>query len=389
MFNSRCQKDGASQKSCEQRSASEKERSPAANRARQVVQRVTLIPGDGVGPEVTGAAVRVLEAAGVQVDWDVQHAGAAAFKESGTPIPDSLVNSLRRTRIALKGPLETQVGQGYRSINVYLRKTFNLYANLRPTRSFEGVHAPFRNVDLVVVRESTEDLYAGIEHQVTPGVVESVKVITSHASTRIARFAFDYARCNRRKSVTAIHKANIMKLSDGLFLKCARRVAANYKDVKYDEQIVDAACMRLVTNPRAFDVLLLENLYGDIISDLCAGLVGGLGMVPGANYGERGAIFEAVHGTAPDIVGKNVANPIAAILSGAMLADYLGAAAAASLIRKAVGGVLRNGRSLTPDLGGRAKTTELTDAILHAMTAVEERGSLRVSRASGHMTPSK
>jgi isocitrate dehydrogenase (NAD+) len=370
-------------------SASKKKRSPAANPARQVVPRVTLIPGDGVGPEVTGAAVRVLEAAGVQVDWDVQHAGAAAFKESGTPIPDSLVNSLRRTRIALKGPLETQVGQGYRSINVYLRKTFNLYANLRPTRSFEGVHAPFRNVDLVVVRESTEDLYAGIEHQVTPGVVESVKVITSHASTRIARFAFDYARCNRRKSVTAIHKANIMKLSDGLFLKCARRVAANYKDVKYDEQIVDAACMRLVTNPRAFDVLLLENLYGDIISDLCAGLVGGLGMVPGANYGERGAIFEAVHGTAPDIAGKNVANPIAAILSGAMLADYLGAAAAASLIRKAVGGVLRNGRSLTPDLGGRAKTTELTDAILRAMTAVEARGSLRVSRASGHMTPSK
>jgi isocitrate dehydrogenase (NAD+) len=389
MFNSRCQKDGASQKSSEQRSASEKKRSPAANRARQVVPRVTLIPGDGVGPEVTGAAVRVLEAAGVQVDWDVQHAGAAAFKESGTPIPDSLVNSLRRTRTALKGPLETQVGQGYRSINVYLRKTFNLYANLRPTKSFEGVHAPFRNVDLVVVRESTEDLYAGIEHQVTPGVVESVKVITSHASTRIARFAFDYARCNRRKSVTAIHKANIMKLSDGLFLKCARRVAANYKDVKYDEQIVDAACMRLVTNPRAFDVLLLENLYGDIISDLCAGLVGGLGMVPGANYGERGAIFEAVHGTAPDIAGKNVANPIAAILSGAMLADYLGAAAAASLIRKAVGGVLRNGRNLTPDLGGRAKTTELTDAILHAMTAVEERGSLRVSRASGDMTPSK
>jgi isocitrate dehydrogenase (NAD+) len=360
-------------------SASKKKRSPAANPARQVVPRVTLIPGDGVGPEVTGAAVRVLEAAGVQVDWDVQHAGAAAFKESGTPIPDSLVNSLRRTRIALKGPLETQVGQGYRSINVYLRKTFNLYANLRPTRSFEGVHAPFRNVDLVVVRESTEDLYAGIEHQVTPGVVESVKVITSHASTRIARFAFDYARCNRRKSVTAIHKANIMKLSDGLFLKCARRVAANYKDVKYDEQIVDAACMRLVTNPRAFDVLLLENLYGDIISDLCAGLVGGLGMVPGANYGERGAIFEAVHGTAPDIAGKNVANPIAAILSGAMLADYLGAAAAASVIRKAVGGVLRNGRSLTPDLGGRAKTTELTDAILHAMTAVDARGSLRVS----------
>jgi isocitrate dehydrogenase (NAD+) len=241
----------------------------------------------------------VLEAAGVSINWDIQEAGAAAANNSGTPLPDALINSLRRTRVALKGPLETQIGQGYRSINVYLRKAFNLYANLRPTHSFEGVQAPFRNVDLIVVRESTEDLYAGIEHQVTPGVVESVKVITARASTRIARFAFDYARRNTRKSVTAIHKANIMKLSDGLFLKCARRVAADYKDVKYDEQIVDAACMRLVTNPAGFDVLLLENLYGDIVSDLCAGLVGGLGMVPGANYGEKGAIFEAVHGTAP------------------------------------------------------------------------------------------
>ena len=350
----------------------------ANDRTPQAVPRVTLVPGDGVGPEVTGAAVRVLEAAGVRITWDIQEAGAAALKKLGTPIPDALVNSLRCTRTALKGPLETEVGQGYRSINVYLRKTFNLYANLRPTRSFEGVHAPFRNVDLVVVRESTEDLYAGIEHQVTPGVVESVKVITARASTRIARFAFEYARHNGRKSVTAIHKANIMKLSDGLFLKCARRVAVNYKDVHYDEQIVDAACMRLVTNPRAFDVLLLENLYGDIVSDLCAGLVGGLGMVPGANYGEKGAIFEAVHGTAPDIAGKNIANPVAAILSGAMLADYLGYNEAAALIRKAVGGVLRAGRNLTPDLGGRAKTTEMTEAILRAMTAVEAaQGSLR------------
>ena len=327
----------------------------------------TLIPGDGVGPEVMGAAVHVLEAAGVKVNWDIQEAGAAALKKFGTPIPDSLMSSLRRTRTALKGPLETQVGQGYRSINVYLRKTFNLYANLRPTRSFEGVHAPFSNVDLVVVRESTEDLYAGIEHQVAPGVVESVKVITARASTRIARFAFDYARSNSRKSVTAIHKANIMKLSDGLFLKCARRVAADYKDIKYDEQIVDAACMRLVTNPHAFDVLLLENLYGDIVSDLCAGLVGGLGMVPGANYGEKGAIFEAVHGTAPDIAGKNIANPVAAILSGAMLADYLGYNDATGRIRSAVGEVLRKGHALTPDLGGNATTTEMTDAILNAM----------------------
>ena len=345
----------------------------ADDRTRDAMPRATLIPGDGVGPEVTAAAVRVLDAAGVRVNWDIQEAGAATLKKLGTPIPDALVNSLRRTRIALKGPLETQVGHGYRSINVYLRKTFNLYANLRPTRSFEGVQAPFRDVDLVVVRESTEDLYAGIEYQVTPGVVESVKVITARASTRIARFAFDYARRNGRKLVTAIHKANIMKLSDGLFLKCARRVAADYKDVKYDEQIVDAACMRLVTNPRAFDVLLLENLYGDIVSDLCAGLVGGLGMVPGANFGKKGAIFEAVHGTAPDIAGKNVANPVAAILSGAMLAEYLGYKDAASRIRSAIGDVLRAGLTLTPDLGGSATTTEMTEAILNTMRVGEAR----------------
>jgi isocitrate dehydrogenase (NAD+) len=346
-----------------------------SHEARPAAPRVTLIPGDGVGPEVTGAALHVLEAAGVRVDWDIQEAGAAALRKLGTPLPDTLVNSLRRTRIALKGPLETEVGQGYRSINVYLRKTFNLYANLRPTRSFEGVQAPFRNVDLVVVRESTEDLYAGIEHQVTPGVVESVKVITARASTRIAHFAFDYARRNGRKSVTAIHKANIMKLSDGLFLKCARRVAADYKDVRYEEQIVDAACMRLVTNPRAFDVLLLENLYGDIVSDLCAGLVGGLGMVPGANYGQKGAIFEAVHGTAPDIAGKNIANPVAAILSGVMLSEYLGYKDAASRIRAAVGDVLRAGHALTPDLGGSATTTEMTEEILNTMTAAEAQGA--------------
>jgi isocitrate dehydrogenase (NAD+) len=327
----------------------------------------TLIPGDGVGPEVIGAAVAIIEAAGVHVLWDRQLAGAAAMNSVGSPVPDDLIRSLKRTRIALKGPLETRVGEGYRSINVYLRKTFNLYANLRPTRSFEGVHTPFRDVNLVVVRENTEDLYAGIEHQVTPGVVESVKVITARASTRIARFAFEYARRNGRKSVTAIHKANIMKLSDGLFLKCARRVAGDYNDIDYREQIVDAACMRLVTHPGSFDVLLLENLYGDIVSDLCAGLVGGLGMVPGANYGERGAIFEAVHGTAPDIAGKNIANPVAAILSAAMLVEYLGHKPAACSIRAAVGEVLRAGATLTPDLGGKATTTEMTAAILHAM----------------------
>jgi isocitrate dehydrogenase (NAD+) len=330
---------------------------------------VTLIPGDGIGPEVIAAAVTVVEAAGLRIKWDRQLAGAAAFKNDGNPVPDDLIRSLKRTRIALKGPLETGVGEGYRSVNVYLRKTFNLYANLRPTHSFEGVHTPFRNVDLVVVRENTEDLYAGIEHQVTPGVVESVKIITARASTRIARFAFEYARNNGRTSVTAIHKANIMKLSDGLFLKCARKVAEEYKDIRYLEQIVDAACMRLVTDPGSFDVLLLENLYGDIVSDLCAGLVGGLGVVPGANYGERGAIFEAVHGTAPDIAGKNVANPVAAILSGAMLVEYLGQLAAARNIREAVGTVLRTGNILTPDLGGRATTTEMTAAILREMNA--------------------
>lgn len=333
---------------------------------------VTLILGDGIGPEVIGAAVSVLDAAGIRIAWDPQDAGAASLKKYGTPVPDALIQSLKRTRIALKGPLETGIGQGYRSINVYLRRTFNLYANLRPTRNFEGVQTPFNNVDLVVVRENTEDLYSGIEHQVAPGVVESVKVITAYASRRIARFAFEYAASNGRKRVTAIHKANIMKLSDGLFLKCARKVAQDFPRIKYDEQIVDAACMRLVTDPGSFDVLLLENLYGDIISDLCAGLVGGLGVVPGANYGERGAIFEAVHGTAPDIAGKNSANPVAAILSAAMLADYVGAAAAGTAIRRAVGEVLRAGQVLTSDLGGSATTTQMSAAVIAAMSMIAD-----------------
>jgi len=346
---------------------------PKRRGATNGVRAVTLIPGDGIGPEVIGAAMAVLEATGLKIAWDRQEAGATAFKKTGTPVPDVLIKSLKRTGVALKGPLETRVGEGYRSINVYLRKTFNLYANLRPTHSFEGVHTPFRNVDLVVVRENTEDLYAGIEHQVAPGIVESVKVITARASRRIAHFAFDYARRNGRKLVTAIHKANIMKLSDGLFLKCARQVAKEYPDIRYEEQIVDAACMRLVSKPSAFDVLLLENLYGDIVSDLCAGLVGGLGVVPGANYGERGAIFEAVHGTAPDIARKNIANPVAAVLSSAMLADYLGDNRGAEQIRRAVGEVLRDGRTLTPDLGGKATTTQMTVAILRAMGVREER----------------
>ncbi len=331
------------------------------------LRRVTLIPGDGIGPEVIGAAVKVIEAAGVKLEWDHQLAGAAALRRWGSPVPEALLASLKRTGVALKGPLETRVGEGYRSINVYLRKAFDLYANLRPVKSQAGVPTPFRGVDLIVIRENTEDLYAGIEHQVAPGVVESVKVITARASTRIARFAFEYARRNRRRMVTAIHKANIMKLSDGLFLKCAERVARDYSDIAYEEQIVDAACMRLVTQPRSFDVLLLENLYGDIVSDLCAGLVGGLGVVPGANYGEHGAIFETVHGTAPDIAGKGVANPVAAIMTGAMLLDYLSHHRAAERIRAAVSMVLRSGRALTRDLGGKADTEEMTAAVIRAL----------------------
>jgi isocitrate dehydrogenase (NAD+) len=328
---------------------------------------VTLIPGDGVGPEVTIAAVAVITATGVKIKWDRQAAGASAFRRFGTPVPDALIESLRRTRIALKGPLETQVAEGWRSINVYLRRSFDLYANIRPTMSFAGVHTPFRNVNLIVVRENTEDLYSGIEHEVAPGVVESIKVITARASTRIAKFAFEYARIHQRKSVTAIHKANIMKLSDGLFLKCARTMAGKYPEIRYQEQIVDAACMRLVTDPGSFDILLLENLYGDIVSDLCAGLVGGLGLVPGANYGDKGAIFEAVHGTAPDIAGKGIANPIAMILSSAMMLDYIGHQEAGNKIRAATGSVLRAGRVLTRDVGGKATTEEVTTAIVKAM----------------------
>jgi isocitrate dehydrogenase (NAD+) len=345
-----------------------KKSSSSDKSARSARRQVTLIPGDGVGPEVIAAAVAVIEATGVSLDWDRQEAGAAAFKKHGTPIPESLLRSLRKTRIALKGPLETRVAEGWRSINVYLRRTFDLYANIRPTLSFAGVPTPFRGVNLVVVRENTEDLYSGIEHEIAPGVVESVKVITARASRRIAKFAFEYARIHRRKSIAAIHKANIMKLSDGLFLKCARAVARGYPEIRYTEQIVDAACMRLVTDPGSFDILLLENLYGDIVSDLCAGLVGGLGVVPGANYGDKGAIFEAVHGTAPDIAGKGIANPTAAILSSAMMLDYLGYPREGDRIRAATEAVLRSGKVLTRDIGGTASTDEITGAIISTMS---------------------
>ena len=329
------------------------------------VRPATLIPGDGIGPEVIAAAVQVMEAAGGRIAWDVQKAGKAAFDESGTPIPDALIRSIRRTRVGLKGPLETQVGRvGYRSVNVALRKTFDLYANVRPIRTLPGVRSAFSGVDLIVVRENTEDVYAGIEHQIAPGVVESVKVITARASRRIARYAFELARRERRRRVTSIHKANIMKLSDGLFLACARQIAKHHRRVHYDELIVDNACMQLVLRPQEFDVLLLENLYGDIVSDLCAGLVGGLGLVPGANIGDRCAIFEAVHGTAPDIAGKGLANPLAAIFSGIMLLRHIGQAGPAKRLERAAHRLLAEGRTRTRDLGGKATTKQMTERLI-------------------------
>jgi len=324
---------------------------------------VTLIPGDGIGPEVVAAAVRVLTATGTSFQWETVVAGATAIGEHGTALPDKVLESVRRNKVALKGPTETPVGTGHRSVNVELRKRLDLYANLRPVQTLPGVKSRYDGVDLVVVRENTEDLYSGLEHVVVPGVVESLKIITEKASTRIARYAFDYARTHGRKRVTAVHKANIMKLSDGLFLDCCRRVAKGFPEVTYDEMIVDNTCMQLVLDPTRFDMLLLENLYGDIVSDLCAGFIGGLGMAPGANIGDDTALFEAVHGSAPDIAGKNVANPMALILSGAMLLDHVGEHDAADRVRNAVHAVLREGQKLTRDLGGTAGTTEIAEAI--------------------------
>ncbi len=323
----------------------------------------TLIAGDGIGPEVVSAAVRVLEATGVVIKWESQMAGAMAIATEGSPLPQKTLDSIRKNGLALKGPTTTPVGGGHASINVALRKTLDLYANVRPIKSLPGVKSRYENVDLVIIRENTEDLYSGLEHVVVPGVVESIKVITEKASTRIAKFAFNYARTHGRKRITAVHKANIMKLSDGLFLDCCARVAADFPDIKYDDIIVDNCCMQLVLDPTRFDMLLLENLYGDIVSDLCAGLVGGLGLAPGANIGEKGATFEAVHGSAPDIAGKNIANPIALILSAALLLDYIGEKAAGDRVRHAVTAVLKEGKHMPKDLGGSASTSEVAEAI--------------------------
>lgn len=328
---------------------------------------LTLIPGDGIGPEVTSAVVRILDAAGVQITWERHDAGVIAYKKSGQTLPVELLDSIKRNKVALKGPCTTPIGEGFTSVNVGLRKALDLYANLRPVSNLPGVHSRFANVDLVIVRENTEDLYAGLEHLIVPGVVESLKIITEAASTRIAEFAFQHAVREGRRKVTAIHKANIMKLGDGLFLDSVRTVARKYPQVQYDEKIVDAACMHLVMRPEQYDVLVLPNLYGDIVSDLCAGLVGGLGVVPGANLGLETAVFEAVHGSAPDIADQNVANPTALLLSAIMMLTHIGERDAATRIKRALDTVLEAGAVRTRDLGGSASTTEFTHALCQAL----------------------
>ena len=335
-----------------------------------MAQRVTLIPGDGLGPELAEAARRVLDASGIAFEWEVVDAGEAVMAEYGTPLPEQVLESIRRNKVALKGPITTPVGEGFRSVNVTLRQVLGLYANLRPARSIVGLETRYKDVDLVIVRENTEDLYAGIEHMVGRDAAESIKIITREASERIARFAFDYAVANGRHKVTAVHKANIMKLSDGLFLESCRTVAADYADrIEFEDRIVDNMCMQLVQKPELYDVLVLPNLYGDIVSDLAAGLVGGLGVAPGANIGVDAAVFEPVHGSAPKYAGLNKANPTALILSGALMLRHLGHPAAADRVERALRDVIAEGTATTYDLGGSAGTREFADAIIERLTA--------------------
>ena len=326
--------------------------------------KITLIPGDGIGPEVAKPTLAIIKAAGVDVQWETHLAGAEALKKHGTTIPKSLIDSFEKNRVALKGPVTTPVGEGFASVNVALRQSFNLYANLRPIKNLPGVKARYQGIDLFVVRENTEGLYSGIEHEVVPGVVESLKIMTEKACTRIAKFAFEFARANGRKKIAAVHKANIMKLSDGLFLECARKISKRYKSIGFSDVIVDNACLQLVLDPWQFDMLLMENLYGDILSDLAAGLVGGLGVVPGANLGDTHALFETVHGSAPDIKGKNIANPAAMIQAAVMMLRHLSEKAAANRIALALDRVLIRGEVLTRDLGGSATTSKFADAII-------------------------
>ena len=325
---------------------------------------VTLIPGDGIGPEVTEAAVKVIDACGVRIRWERVIAGTAAIESRGAPLPDEVLDSILRNRVALKGPVTTPIGTGFPSVNVSLRKALDLYVSLRPVRSLPGVKSRYRGVDLVIVRENTEGLYSGREHSVAPGIVETLRIITRRASERIARFAFDYARNEGRRRVTLVHKASIMKVSDGLFLDSCRRVAQEYPFIECEDMLIDNAAMQLVLDPGRFDLLLMENLFGDLVSDLCAGMVGGLGLVPGANIGERCAVFEAVHGSAPDLAGKGAANPTAVILSAAMMLRHMGERVAASSIVTAVEKVLAEGAQVTRDLGGSAGTSAMTAAII-------------------------
>jgi isocitrate dehydrogenase (NAD+) len=326
--------------------------------------KVTLIPGDGIGPEVAEAAKRVIDSTGVEILWETFNAGKTASESTGSLVPDEAFKSLEQNRVALKGPITTPVGKGFRSINVMLRNKYDLYINLRPVMSIPGIKTPFSGIDLVIFRENTEDLYCGIESMKEPGKAEAIKTTTEHASERIAKSAFEYALRHDRKKVTVVHKANILKVTDGLFLETARRVSKNYPAVGFEDIIVDNMCMQLVTKPGSYDVILTMNLYGDILSDLCAGLVGGLGFVPGANIGNDMAIFEAVHGSAPDIAGKGIANPTALILSGAMMLDYLGEKQRARRITAAVLKTIEDQKILTADVGGDASTEEFTKAII-------------------------
>jgi len=328
------------------------------------MHRITLIPGDGIGPEVASAVVRIIEASGVQIEWEEHIAGQQALDKFGQTLPDELLESIKRNKVGLKGPITTPVGKGFTSVNVGLRKALDLYANLRPIRALPNIPCRNPTLDLVIVRENTESLYSGLEHEIIPGVVESLKIITEKASTRIARFAFAYARSEKRKKITAVHKANIMKLSDGLFLRCFENVAESYPDIETQNMIVDNASMQLVMRPEQFDVVLCENLYGDIVSDLCAGLIGGLGLVPGANIGEKGAVFEAVHGSAPDIAGKGIANPTALLQSAILMLRHIDERAAADKIETAMLKVFTEGTVRTPDIGGTATTDEFADAII-------------------------
>lgn len=331
--------------------------------------KITLIPGDGIGPEIVAATVRVIEATGVDIEWETQILGAQALEKYGSTLPDSSIEAMRRTKVSLKGPIMTPVGKGFTSVNVGLRRALDLYANVRPVKALPNVKCRYPELDLVIVRENTEGLYSGLEHVVVPGVVESLKIITEKASTRICRYAFEYARDNGRKKVTAVHKANIMKVSDGLFLECFYNVAKDFPDIEADDKIIDNCCMQLVMRPEQFDVMVMENLYGDILSDLCAGLIGGLGLAPGANIGELGAVFEAVHGSAPDIAGQGIANPTALMLSAIQMLAYIGEKEAAQRFESALFAVFEEGKAITKDLGGNARTAEFANAIIEKITA--------------------